>query len=380
MKQVLLSTLFAFTVLSQLCAQLSLQAGDYFPAIGDTLRIAFDNSPTGVAITAPGGGQVWNFSSLTSDGTLTRVVRPAAAGEAADSYPSANIVFDQGGGGEGYYLSDNSAFAIIGYAGTDPLGLGFEVSAPFTTPYVERWGDLNFFDLNNHTSALTIALATSDIPGNIFSGLPIAPDSVRVRVATTRTDLVDGWGTLTIPGGTYNVLREKRTEYREVRLDARAGPFPWVDITDLALGNLPIPQLGIDTLVTYSFWSDTAKEPVAVVNMDNAGVEVESVEFKFNDVISSTTRAIVRSPKILAYPNPAMVQAHFEFSNIPTGRYELALYDLTGKRLLQRTYHISGKQTESVGVAHLPKGIYLYALTDAQGKKVVVNRLVVVKP
>lgn len=380
MKQVLLSALFAFTVFTPLRAQLSLQATDYFPAIGDTLRIAFDNSPTGIAITPPGGGQTWNFSTLTSDGTLTRVVRPAAEGSASASYPSANIVFDQGGGGEGYYLSDNSAFAIIGYAGTDPLGLGFEVSAPFTTPYVERWGDLNFFDLHNHTSALTIALATSDIPGDIFSGLPIAPDSVRVRVATTRTDLVDGWGTVAIPGGTYNVLREKRTEYREVRLDARIGPFPWVDVTDLALGSLPIPQLGIDTLVTYSFWSDTAKEPVAVVNMDNTGTAVESVEYKFNDIISPTSQALVRSPKILAYPNPAMVQAHFEFSNIPTGQYELALYDLTGKRLLQRSYHISGQQTESVGVAHLPKGIYLYALTDGQGKKVAVNRLVVVKP
>lgn len=380
MKQFLLFALFPLITLSPLSAQLSLQAGDYFPAIGDTLRIAFDNSPTGIAITPPGGGQVWDFTTLSSDGTLTRVVRPAAAGNASGSYPSANIVFNQGGGGEGYYLSDNSAFAIIGYAGTDPLGLGFEISAPFITPYVERWGNLNFFDLNNHSSALTISLATSDIPGNIFSGLPIAPDSVRVRVATTRTDIVDGWGTVAIPGGTYNVLRERRTEYREVRLDARIGLLPWLDITDLALGNLPIPQLGRDTLVTYSFWSDTAKEPVAVVNMDDAGAQVQSVEFKFNGGVSSTTQSTVRSPKVLAYPNPAMVQAHFEFSNIPTGQYELALYDLTGKRLLQRTYQISGQQTESVGVAHLPKGVYLYALTDGQGRKIAVNRLVVVKP
>lgn len=370
-----------FTLLaSSLMAQITLQSSDYFPTVGDTLRTATDNAPVGIEITAAGGNQKWNFSSLQAGFTLERVVQDAAEGDAAASYPAANILFEQVEGGEGYYISNETSFSIVGFAGMDPLGQGFMVNAPFTPAYVERWAPLSFLTLNTNDAALTVAVAADDIPGNIFDGLPISPDSVRVRVVTERTDLVDAWGTLVIPGGTYDVLREKRTEYREVRLDAKVGFLPWTDITDIALEFLPIDELGADTLVTYNFWSDDAKEAVAVINADPSGTEVQSVTFKSDDVISSVQNVTTTKPKVYIYPNPAIVHARFEFANLPADQYKLELFDLTGRSIYSKQLSIDQYHLETLNVTRFRKGVYLAILTNRGGERIAVRRLIVTTP
>lgn len=380
MKQTLLFITSVLFLATSLHGQLILTSADYFPAVGDTLRTAVDNAPVGIVLTAPGGNQSWNFSSLQSGFTQERIVRDPAEGEVSGSYPGATALLEQAGGGEGYYVGNSTSFAIVGYAGTDPLMQGLQINAPFDPPYVERWAPLAFFDLRNHQSALTLAVATQDIPGNLFGNLPITPDSIRVRVNTTRTDLVDGWGTLTIPGGVYDVLREKRTEYREVRLDAKVGSFPWTDITDLALAALPIDQLGVDTLVTYSFWSDEAKEPIAVITTNSMGNEVVSVEYKSNNIVNSVRELNRAQPRVYVYPNPALIYARFEFTNLPAGNYYLELYNLVGRPVWSKQYYIDGYLLDKVNVMQLQKGIYIYVLRDEKGNRILANRLLVTTP
>lgn len=361
-------------------AQITLQSSDYFPTVGDTLRTATDNAPVGIDITAPGGDQQWNFASLQAGFSLERIVQDAADGNAADSYPAANILFEQVEGGEGYYVSNETSFSLVGFVGADPLGQGFEVNAPFVPSYVERWAPLNFFDQNNNDAALTIALAADDIPGNIFDQLPITPDSIRVRVTTDRNDLVDAWGSLTIPDGTYEVLREKRTEYREVRLDAKIGILPWTDITDLALEFLPIDELGADTLVTYSYWSNDAKEAIAVINADPSGTVVESVTFKSGDVINSVQAVNEQKPQVYIYPNPAIVHTRLEFANMPAAQYQLEIFDIAGRSLYSKALYINEYHLETLDVTRFRKGVYLCVLRGENGKKITVKRLLVSTP
>lgn len=378
MKHILLAILTI--VATSLSAQISLEGSDYFPEVGDTLRTATDAAPVGIEITPPGGDQNWNFSSLQAGFSLERIVRDVSEGDSAEDYPNANILFEQVDGGEGYYRSDENSFSIVGFAGTDPLGQGIEVNAPFDPPYVERWGTLNFFDQNLNESALTVAVAVDDIPGNLFEDLPITPDSIRVRVTTDRTDLVDGWGTLVIPDGTYEVLREKRTEFREIRLDAKVGFLPWTDITDLALEALPIDDLGRDTMVTYSFWSNTAKEAIAVINADPTGTVVESVTYKSDEMISSVQTPEEAKPRVYIYPNPAIVHTRFEFTNLPADRYSLEIYDVAGRSVFNKSLYINEYHLETFNVTRFRKGVYLVVLRDGKGQKVTVRRLLVTTP
>jgi hypothetical protein len=369
-----------FTGFQTLSSQITLDSAAYFPAIGDTLQVAVDNAPVGITITGPGGDQSWNFATLQSGFTQEQIVRALDPEDSLNVFPNANLTFEQANSGLGYYRSSATSFALEGFVGEDPIAQGLQVQAPFAPPYVERWAPLAFFDVRNMESNLLLALAVDDIPGGLFDNLPIRPDSVRVRANIRRTDVVDAWGSLTIPGGNYEVLREKRSEVRDIRLETKVGSFPWLDITDLAIGQLPIPGIGRDTTVSYYFWSDAAKEPIALIESDAEGQTVQSVTYKDNGVISNVLSPQDTKPRVAVYPNPAIISARFEFVNLPADRYTLELYNLAGARVWSNNYYIEDYLLERVNVSQLRKGMYLYVLRNSRGERIAVKRLVVATP
>ena len=380
MKQALLIIFYIFTISSFLSAQISLESTDYFPVAGDSLLTRFSIDTDGFSISPAGGDQTWDFSNVGSGTPRTRIIESIDAAPNPEAFPSADLYIAQQGGGNGFYQSTSEAFSLIGFDGQDPIGQGIEVETPFSPPYVERWGTLNFFDLHNLNSALTVTTATDDIPGNIFDGLPVTPDSIRVRVQISRIDLVDAWGSVTIPGGTFDVLREKRTETRDVRLDVKVGIFPWADITDTAIELLPIDQLGVDTTVNYYFWSNQAKEPIVIISANADETVINSIEYKFIDVISSVPSIAKAQPDLLVYPNPAVAKAQFKFSNMPAGTYKLDIYNMIGQAVISKEYYINDYRSESIDLSSLHKGIYVYRLSDQNGKYMMTNRLFITAP
>lgn len=372
--------LFSFSLLCCLPfvgAQITLSADDYYPVVGDTLEMQFVLAPQDISVTASGSDQNWDFSDLTGGTLRTRIIQAASDAPNAEDFPNADV-FDVQLAGSNYYRATDESFALVGFNGEDPLGQGLQVSTPFSPAYVERWGSLEFFDLNTFSSALTLSLAADDIPGGIFDALPISPDSIRVRVAIDRTDLVDAWGTITIPGGEYEVLREKRTEIRDVRLDAKIGFLPWTDITDTALGLLPIDQLGQDTTNTYIFWSNEAKEAIVEIEMNADESSVNSIAYKFNDIINSTNDLWANNQaRLTIYPNPATDFAHLKFSDLRAGDYQVDIYNLTGKKVWSKDYYINGHGQHKINVSNLPKGFYLCQLKNENGKAMLTQRLVI---
>ena len=374
--------LFLFTFLSiHLTGQITVTSAS-FPAIGDTLRTAVDGVPEGIEITGPGGNQTWDFSSLQGV-SAERLVRPASEGANVDLFPNANIFFPVGAngiGGESYASVNTSRYQLVGYVGPDPANLGIIARVPFSPPIVERRSPMNFFDVNNTDYSILVTFPTDSLPGSITNDLPIVPDSVRLRVAASRTDVVDGWGTLTIPGGTYEVLREKRTEIRETLVEARVGigPFAtWVDVTEFLGGGF----LGTDTLTTYVFVNDQEKENIAVVTVTNDDDETPlTVTYKSNDVITNVQYVNTGRADLFAYPNPAINNVRINFLNITPGNYTFRIFNILGKEVVNKEYQISGDRTVGIDIDTLQKGTYLYNLTDAKGKILKTKRLMVIRP
>lgn len=345
----------------------------YFPVAGDTLRTAIDDQPPFVSdfYTPPGGNQTWNFSSLVADQTRVRVVKPASAGAHASSFPGADLLIEVAGSGENYINVTNEKWEYIGFAGQDPAGLGIEVITQFNPPVIDRHAPLMFFDINASSSNLLYAIATADIPGGIFDQLPINPDSIRLRVAINILDVVDGTGAVTIPGGTYDVLREKRTEYREARLDAKVPFLGWLDITDIALQNLQIPGLGVDTTISHRYWSQATKEPIAILTFNNAQNAVTFAEFKYDATVSGGIDPVFAHTGLRVYPNPAQSAAVVELTNLPAGDYRMQVSGLQGQVLQKRTLQINGdRQIETLDVSALSSGIYQIQIWSVDGKLV----------
>jgi hypothetical protein len=380
MKRMLLAT-----ALSTICAFATAQitvTNATFPAAGDSLVYAVDNEPLGMnPATPPGGGQVWDFSSLQKEDQLSFVYRPASSGNNVASFPGAELVIaDQG---ETYFNVTNTKFQVLGYAGADPGGFGLNVVAKFNPAITERYAPMNFFDINSQSSNLNLTFPTNQPPlDTIFSGFPVNIDSLRVKVSTTRTDVVDAWGTAKIPGGTYPVLRQKQTEYTSTGIEVYIALFPgigiWQDLSTLIGGGGGFG--GVDTTVTYHFISNTEKEEIAIATM-NASLDTV-VDIQFKNISSTPVVDLVNefSGGIQAFPNPAVEWVRFDCVNLTPGDYTLKIFNIIGKCVWKRNYSLSGTTSFRVELDDFKKGTYIYSLVDRQGNAVGTKRLVVLKP
>lgn len=268
-----------------LCAQITVTNAT-FPVAGDTLKMAIDNSPTGIVwLTPPGGPQTWDYTSLQVDATQNIIFKPASQGSQGTNVPGAELYTPLPLTAENYYNVTAIRFELQTYWGILPYDLVANNLFDYAPPLPVRRAPLNFFDINASSSGFLEQFLPSAFPPLLMINLAQQTgnaqiDSMRYRVAISGTEVVDGWGTVSIPGGTYDVLREKRTRYTETRLDAKIPPLGWLDITDQAI-QAGFNGLGVDTTLAYYFHNDVAKEHIAVLTINNAQNAVEQAMFKY---------------------------------------------------------------------------------------------------
>ena len=379
MRLIILSFLSLFFVIGAV-AQITITEA-YFPDAGDTLKTAFDGMPSGIVINPPGGStdQNWNLNSVQGVPRQT-IYRPASEGEASAEYPNADLFISLDPAGETYFKKTASTFELLGYQGLDPANLGVSLVVHLNPTLIERRAPLNFIDFGSSHAAVLLPFSADVIPGGILDSLPIQPDSIRLRITIDRTNVVDGWGQASIPGGTYNVLREKQIEERETLMDVKVGVGPFSQwIEDVSIPGLDF--LGKDTITTYTFYNDAEKEAIAVVTVDNENNDiVNTVEYKDNGVQTNIRYVNTGRPDLIAYPNPAIDDVRIDFFNLPSSDYTLKIYNILGIVVWEKKYSISGDRSEKINLTTLRKGTYLYSLINDTGKIISTKRLMVMRP
>lgn len=340
-----------------------------FPLLGDTLRLATDNAPTGIlALTPPGGNQTWDFSSLQATSTQNIVYVDFLIGEYQVYFPGATVMTESEPGKERFYAITNNEVQLLGYGGPDPYGIGISSAFRYynSTPLVEQRSPVNFFDLNQVSTGIFEGFAASEFPSAFLSSLPFTADSIRYRIAVNRVDAVDAWGNAITPAGDFEVLREKRTMYRESRMDAKVNPLGWLDVTDIVIQAGFGAALGVDTIVSFHFYSNTEKEPIAVVTLDNNQSFATQVVFKAPaDVVNGLDGPNIR-PTLTLSPNPASAELSARFEGLRPGTYQLTLIDALGREVLRKSVQAGSSHTEQLDISLLPAGLYILCVRDSQ--------------
>lgn len=344
-----------------------------FPVAGDTLKMAIDNSPAAgvITITPPGGNQNWNFNGLQVDATRNIVYRPASQGSV--QVPGAELFAVTSPNWEEYYNVTSNRFKLQA-----DYGIHFDVIGNslfnYNPPMAERRAPVNFFDINQISSGVLEPFPPGAFPPTLIAALPVSPDSLRYRSGSSglginRLDVVDAWGSLSIPGGTYNVLREKRTLLRETRLQGKVPPLGWIDITQEAR-QAGFHGLGDDTLITYNFWNNLVKEPIAVVNMDSDGLVVQSVTYKNNNITSVPEQTPLEFALSQNYPNPFNPSTRIEYALPVDARVTLEVYDVLGRRVAELVsgYVPAGYHYAGFNATNLASGVYFYRLNARGGE------------
>lgn len=346
-----MSTLLALGLSTHLLAQITITNAT-FPMVGSTFQYGIDINPT-VAnlITPPGFNQFWNFSGLQTDQTTsTSYINPSGGAQTA-GFPGADLLVLEAGK-ETYYNVTATAVELQGYYGIDPVNMGVLRLVHYNPPFKERQADLHMFDIYASSSGHLVGFSASLAPAAVRQALPAVTDSLRTRVAYNSLTAVDGYGTVAIPGGCFEVLREKRTTYTERRVDAKVPPLGWLDVTDVLINaSITGLTLGVDTIVEYRFLSHIDKQEIAVLQLNKAQSAVVRAQFKSLGAGSQ-----------LAISNIATTPAGCPNAN----NGSITVTATSGPGTL--TYAISGpvNQSNSTGVfVGLPPGAYSVSVTNS---------------
>lgn len=348
-----------------------------FPAAGDSLKTASDLDPQGITVTGPGGPFTWDYSGLNADARQASYFQPAANGANAAQYPGADLVVIDEFVGETYFDVTATSVNVLGISGSGFAG-GFPIQANlrYSPPLQEQHAPLTFPNVFNANSSLALAFSTDQLPSEILDSLGVPSgllDSIRIRFTIARNDFIDAFGTMSIPGGTYNVLRQKRTDYTDTRIDIHT-ILGWQDITDL-LGQFG--GFGRDTTISYQFISGTEKALIAAVTMDSTGLVPASVDFKDNGAASAVWDLTGPRVDVVVSPNPAADVATFRLANVLPGQYTIHLFDATGHPVQAQRLT---SDREAIPLARLGNGMYVYRMTDQQGRVVAAGRLMKMTP
>jgi hypothetical protein len=383
-------------VLSAICfhatAQITIPVST-FPAVGDTFRYAVDLNPTNLdLITPPGGNQQWDYSALKVSQTSQTLFLAPSAGNNAASFPGADLLIKNFGGGETYYNVTTSKVELMGFTGGAAVPFAPNAIGRYNPALVDRRAPLDYGNATVQVSNLTIPFAVSDLPpffDSLLAGIPGGQfiDSVRVKVRFDQADTVDAWGSLKIPGltGPVPVLREKLVEKNTTTMEARITvPFPfWIDITGFLGGSGFGDLLGSDSTITYRFLSDVHKEELVSVTANFALDTIQTVRFKNIPQSVSAPEIGAEAPgtaSVQAVPNPAIDWVRFECVNLPNDEYTLKIFNIVGKVVWKETFQTAGKRIITVDLENFNKGTYLYSLVNRKGDIIGTKRLVVVKP
>jgi hypothetical protein len=346
-----------------------------FPVAGDTLRMAVDYAPAAgsVVLGPPGFGVNWDFSGLQVDATQSTIYRATGAVPGAElvatttlNMPPATIIWPDTGIHDEYYDVTGGEFRLQAVYGPNFDLVGNTLFSLYT-PLNLRRAPLNFFDINQYSVGVLAPFDQPALSPVLTAAYPFSlADSVRYRITYNVTATVDAYGTLTIPGGTHEVLREKRSQYREVRLDAKINPLGWLDVTDEAI-LAGARGLGATTTIYYSFYNDTVKEPIAVVNTGDDGLLPLEVSFKHTPPGAPAGVAMLPSaPARLGQnePNPFNPRTTIWFELERAGWVRCGVYDLRGRLVgvLVEGEMEAGMHSVNWNGGAVPSGVYLYRL------------------
>ncbi|MBL7828950.1 MAG: hypothetical protein JNJ57_20105 [Saprospiraceae bacterium] len=347
----------------RLSAQITID-NSVFPVVGDTLHFAFGNQPGAInqIYTPPGFGQQWNLSNLQPTHFWNQVFKNPQTGAASANFPGASLLYHP-------YNSDNQVYLHVsgtqvlnmGYFGLDELGLGLNLLFKNVPALEDSWAPINFFDLHQSASNVLTAFDAPIAPPVLLNLVPTA-DSFRIRVSYQRVSAIDATGTMSIPGGTFEVLRKKQTEYKSTAVDVKVAPLGWIDIS--TIGGQQLLPLGTDTSTTFHFLNNVSKEPIAICTLNTAQNTVTSVQYKAVSPTTGTDDIAKDQAQFGLFPNPAQHAVTLQWELQKAADVRIVLFDETGRQLhtlLEETM-AAGLQTIDLALPKTQPGLYFVGL------------------
>lgn len=358
-------TLFLSIVLTTcLFAQITITSAD-MPVVNDTIRLSVTNNIQGQNVVSTGANYVWDFSMLTPNSQKIDTFFSVTSTPFAYQYFFNNVIL---------YGSHKANFAKRGQDFVMPpiipiplsitevfnfsknstskfenVGFGSKISGiPSSTQNipidVEYMFPLNYNDSNFSSSKFLINIPTIAAYGQSMD----------------RNSVVDGWGSLILPMGTYNVLRVKSVL---TKVDT-------FYIDTLGFGtNFNRPQE-----IEYKWLANGMSMPVLKI-ITTAGI-VSSIQYQDTvQVVGINELQVLNNFSV--YPNPTKEVVHVMFNSKKSESLTYSIKDISGKIILTKSFKtLQGKNHIMIDFAqqNISKGVYFIELTMVE--EVVTHKII----
>jgi len=332
--------------------QITIYPDDVFH-VGSWAEIAsVPDMPPGFDPGTAGPDQTWDFSGFIMDTTYRVLFLDPSETPFGDEFPESNIVLNRVS-----YLDSAFIYGIKSDTTYKNVGLGgqFEeynnVIAPFEPYQTALRFPVNYQDSIHEISLMEFKVGFDD-PG---------VDSAWVRIWFDSHIVVDAWGELSTPVGTYDVLRSKATYFRT--------DTTWL----LESGIWELYDVYEGTRVEYDFMTNTEGYPVVEFASNAAGTYFGWFSYLVHYGPLPFIREYDSEISLQIYPVPA--------SDIITARWDkmldgtLMIFDISGRMVIQQKF-LQSKEVK-IDVSGLKEGSYLYNINFADGEIVSSGKIII---
>lgn len=371
--------LSAFAVLFSLAAgaQVVITESD-FASVGDQLFIANDTLPGAISAGGSGSAQTWVVTGLNIHTADTiNFINPATLPAAGD-FPTANISFKQMGG-DAFVEKSSAGVELLGISG-NIMGAPFPIVAPFvpsqTLMQFPAQLGIGFGD----TSSVDVAVDISAQAGSF--GI----DSARFKRVFYTEHTIDAEGSLTIPLGTYNTIRDRvdETTIDSVWIHSPSGSvFPplapgWQLMPDIVAGFVGLDGgVTITTTRNYRWFAANSKFFLLDMEVDpntdapvGARYQADPATFP-----TSVKEDVYTNNGVQLYPNPASNLINVTVKDLK-GNAFISLFDASGRQISSAQLTANVNQ---IGTDGLTNGLYLYRVVDGAGKAIKTGKVLIAK-
>ncbi len=310
-----------------------------------------DTLPTAPAPTG-GANQTWDYSAnVTAHEQETMTFAAPGWLNNSSYFPTATLGATDANGFEIYLINDASSLRTVGIA-ADIFGTGDKQIYVDPADVIAQW-PMNYNNAYQTNSYQHFSFAGSEV------GAPV--DSIVQQTWIEKDVVVDAWGSLSTPYGTFPALRNSTMQ---IQIDSTWG---------YVFGMGQLLNDNIDTSYMYEFWTDdaNAKFPLMEMSHDNAGT-LYSVSW----LTAAPTQGIneVAGIDVSVYPNPTSDNLFIDVSDEDIATVEI--YNNAGQ--LVSSIEVKDSKT-TIDVSAWDNGIYLYKLRNSFGEEVISDKFVVQK-
>ncbi len=361
MKKKLLLALFAFPALT-INAQITV-TGNNLPEIGDRVFRATDNTNI-LNIGGNGANQSWSFINLTNDFSDTLdFINPAWTPCSAD-FSSSNMAMKHTAEDSVYFFYNKTASALKMTGMCQQLSDGSTMKMQAQYSLLTLPANYN----NNHTETgryVKVQIYYGNDPDGPVGPLPYI-DSLRQTSFFRGNYVIDAWGDITTPMGTFSALRQNEAMYSTDTVWMYANN-QWQIIDPNLAALMGISQVKYDTTYTVRWWTNDSlfKLPVVEFTYDTlTGNSVNGVMWLNGSTAVSVKENTMKN--VTVYPVPA--NNTLTLNNVQNV-VSVNIFDMTGK--LVQTIRVNNQNRLVIATGNLANGIYFIRLNDINGQQVV---------